>query len=237
MRQTIERHGRIDVLVNNAGIFQRAKLLDTDLETYRRIIDVNQVGVFLGMKAVAPTMIEQGAGSIVNISSVAGLRAAAGGFAYGASKFAVTGMTKSAAMELARHGVRVNSIHPGIIETDMMNEVTGGDAERHDRFVARRAAAPRRRPVGGRPAGPVPRLRREQLLHRLEFVVDGGMSGSRSAPRSGCRLTFCTVLRQWACWFRRPSTTRSPRSAPPGRARAGRRHRPDGRDQRAATGR
>ena len=75
VRQTLDRHGRIDVLVNNAGIFQRAKLLDTDLATYRRIIDVNQVGVFLGMRAVAPVMIEQGAGSIVNISSVAGLRA------------------------------------------------------------------------------------------------------------------------------------------------------------------
>src|SRR6185436_4665359 len=61
-RQTLERHGTIDVLVNNAGVFQRAKLVDTDLETYRRIIDVNQVGVFLGMRAVAPTMIEQGAG-------------------------------------------------------------------------------------------------------------------------------------------------------------------------------
>ena len=148
------------MLVNNAGIFQRAKLLDTDLETYRRIIDVNQVGVFLGMKAVAPAMIEQGAGSIVNISSVAGLRAAAGGFAYGASKFAVTGMTKSAAMELARHGIRVNSIHPGIIETDMITEVTGGDAERHDRFVRAVPAAPWCRPLRGRPPRPVPGLRR-----------------------------------------------------------------------------
>src|SRR4029077_10339350 len=98
VRQTVERHGRIDVLVNNAGIFQRAKLLDTDLETYRRVIDVNQVGVFLGMRAVAPTMIDHGGGSIVNISSIAGLRAAAGALAYGASKFAVTGMTKSAAI-------------------------------------------------------------------------------------------------------------------------------------------
>jgi len=146
VRQTTERHGRIDVLVNNAGIFQRAKLVDTDLATYRRIIDVNQVGVFLGMRTVAPTMIDQGAGSIVNISSVAGLRASPGGFAYGASKFAVTGMTKSAAMELARHGVRVNSIHPGMIDTDMMTEVTSGSAERHDRFARsipmRRAAEP-----------------------------------------------------------------------------------------------
>jgi 3alpha(or 20beta)-hydroxysteroid dehydrogenase len=146
VRQTVERHGRIDVLVNNAGIFHRAKLVDTDPATYRRIIDVNQIGVYLGMRAVAPTMIEQGSGSIVNISSVAGLRGSPGGFAYGASKFAVTGMTKSAAMELARYGVRVNSIHPGMIDTDMMTDVTGGSAERHDRFARsipmRRAAEP-----------------------------------------------------------------------------------------------
>src|SRR3954454_18385208 len=86
VRQTLEQHGRIDVLVNNAGIFQRAKLVDTDLETYRRIIDVNQIGVFLGMRAVAPVMIDQQSGSIVNISSVAGQRGSPGGFAYGASK-------------------------------------------------------------------------------------------------------------------------------------------------------
>ena len=175
-RRTLELHGRIDVLVNNAGIFQRATMLDTDLETYRRITDVNQVGVFLGMKTVAPTMIEQGSGSIVNISSVAGLRAAAGGFAYGASKFAVTGMTKSAAMELARHGIRVNSIHPGIIETDMITEVTGGNPERHDRFVR---AVPLRR---GADPSEVARLALflasddASYCTGSEFVVDGGMT-------------------------------------------------------------
>ena len=177
-RRTLELHGRIDVLVNNAGIFQRARMLDTDLETYRRITDVNQVGVFLGMKTVAPAMIEQGSGSIVNISSVAGLRAAAGGFAYGASKFAVTGMTKSAAMELARHGIRVNSIHPGIIETDMITEVTGGNAERHDRFVN---SVPLRR---GADPSEVARLALflasddASYCTGSEFVVDGGMTAT-----------------------------------------------------------
>jgi 3alpha(or 20beta)-hydroxysteroid dehydrogenase len=178
VRQTTERHGRIDVLVNNAGIFHRAKLVDTDLATYRRIIDINQVGVFLGMRAVAPTMIEQGSGSIVNISSVAGLRAAPGGFAYGASKFAVTGMTKSAAMELARHGVRVNSIHPGMIDTDMMTDVTGGSAERHDRFARsvplRRAAEP------SEVANLALFLATDDSSYCTgsEFIVDGGMTAT-----------------------------------------------------------
>src|SRR3954469_22412252 len=144
VRQTVDRHGRIDVLVNNAGIFQRAKLLDTTLEDYRRIVDVNQIGVFLGMKAVAPAMIAQQGGSIVNISSIAGMVGSPGALAYGASKFAVRGMTKWAAIELARSNIRVNSIHPGMIETDMMTEVTGGDAGRHDRFAA---AVPLRRPA------------------------------------------------------------------------------------------
>jgi len=178
VRHTVELHGRLDVLVNNAGIFHRARMLDTDLDTFRRVTDVNQVGVFLGMKAVAPTMIDQGGGSIVNISSVAGLRAAGGGFAYGASKFAVTGMTKSAAVELARHAVRVNSIHPGIIETEMINQVTGGDADRHDRFVAgvplRRAAEPEE----------VARLAlflasdESAYCTGSEFVIDGGMTAT-----------------------------------------------------------
>jgi 3alpha(or 20beta)-hydroxysteroid dehydrogenase len=178
VRQTLERHGGIDVLVNNAGIFHRAKLVDTDLETYRRIIDVNQIGVFLGMKAVAPTMIEQQSGSIVNISSVAGLRGSPGGFAYGASKFAVTGMTKSAAMELARHHVRVNSIHPGMIETDMITEVTGGSAERHDKFAR---SVPLKRPAD--PAE-VARLAlflacdESSYCTGSEFIVDGGMTAT-----------------------------------------------------------
>ena len=89
-------------------------------------MDINAMGVFLGMRAVAPTMIAQHAGSIVNISSIAGLRGAGVAFAYGASKWAVRGMTKSAAQELAPHGVRVNSVHPGIIETEMILELGDG---------------------------------------------------------------------------------------------------------------
>jgi NAD(P)-dependent dehydrogenase (short-subunit alcohol dehydrogenase family) len=115
-------HGRIDGLVNNAGIFRVAGLLETGRDLWDSIIAVNQTGVFLGLQAVAPIMIEQAAGSIVNISSIAGLQGSRRAFAYGASKWAVRGMTKSAALELAQHGVRVNSIHPGIIDTPMIAE-------------------------------------------------------------------------------------------------------------------
>lgn len=145
VESTVADHGRIDVLVNNAGIFHRAKLVDHTLDDLRRLIDINLIGVFLGMQAVAPTMIGQEAGSIVNISSIAGLVGAPGSIGYGATKFAVTGMTKTAAVELARHNVRVNSIHPGMIDTEMMVEVTSGDHRRHERMEAslpiRRAAA------------------------------------------------------------------------------------------------
>jgi 3alpha(or 20beta)-hydroxysteroid dehydrogenase len=117
---TVQAFGHIDVLINNAGIFEQGSVLDTTLEAYRRTIDINQVGVFLGMKAVAEHMVGRRTGSIINISSVAGMAGTPGFLAYGASKWAVRGMTKGVAKELAPHGVRVNSIHPGIIDTPML---------------------------------------------------------------------------------------------------------------------
>lgn len=168
-------HGRLDGLVNNAGVWRSASLADTTLEMFREVIEINQVGVFLGMQAAARVMTRPG-GSIVNISSVAGLRAAAGGFAYGASKFAVTGMTKSAAMELARHNVRVNSIHPGMIETDMITEVTGGSSERHDRFAR---SVPLKRPADPSEVAKLALFLASDdssYCTGSEFVVDGGMT-------------------------------------------------------------
>jgi 3alpha(or 20beta)-hydroxysteroid dehydrogenase len=117
--QALEAYGRIDVLLNNAGIFLAATLADTSVEQFRRVIDVNVVGVFLGMQSVAPAMAAQRAGSIINVSSLAGLKGGPYLTAYSASKFAVRGMTKTVAKELARAGVRVNSLHPGQIDTDM----------------------------------------------------------------------------------------------------------------------
>jgi 3alpha(or 20beta)-hydroxysteroid dehydrogenase len=115
----LQREGRIDVLLNNAGVFLAASLQETSLEDFRRVIDVNLLGVFLGMRSVAPVMIAQGEGSMINVSSVAGLGGSPFLSAYAASKWGVRGVSKVVAKELARSGVRVNSLHPGQIDTDM----------------------------------------------------------------------------------------------------------------------
>ena len=113
------RFGGLHVLMNNAGILRFGKIARSTLQEYMDVINVNQVGVFLGMRAAYPLLKRQG-GSIINISSVEGLRGSAGLAAYTASKFAVRGMTKVAASEFGKHGVRVNSIHPGTIDTPML---------------------------------------------------------------------------------------------------------------------
>ncbi|MEA2726591.1 MAG: 3alpha(or 20beta)-hydroxysteroid dehydrogenase [Acetobacteraceae bacterium] len=113
--------GGLHGLVNNAGIYQPNTLMDTDTELFERHMRVNQLGCFLGMKAVVPLMEKSGGGSIVNISSVAGLRGSPGAIAYSATKWALRGMTKAAAVDLAPRKIRVNSIHPGPIDTEMLN--------------------------------------------------------------------------------------------------------------------
>lgn len=126
-KDIVAEHGRIDVLINNAGIFKLGGVTTTDRELWDTTIAINQTGVFLGMQAVAPTMVENGSGSIINISSIAGLRGAGVALAYASTKWAVRGMTKSAAQELASAGVRVNSIHPGIINTPMLTTFDDAD--------------------------------------------------------------------------------------------------------------
>lgn len=116
--KTEETFGAINVLVNNAGITSSKSILDTSLDDYRRIIDINQVSVFLGMKAVIPSMQKTKQGSIINISSINGL--VGGAIGYTDSKFAVRGMTKAVALECAPFGIRVNSVHPGVIATPMI---------------------------------------------------------------------------------------------------------------------
>ena len=115
-----EAMGGLHGLVNNAGIYVPRTLMETDAELFERHTRVNQLGCFLGMKAAVPAMERSGGGSIVNISSTAGLRGSAQAFAYSATKWALRGMTKSAAVDLAPRGIRVNSVHPGPVDTAML---------------------------------------------------------------------------------------------------------------------
>jgi len=115
-----ERLGGLHGMVNNAGIYIPRTLLDTDAALFERHMRINQLGCFLGMKAVVGAMERAGGGSIVNISSVAGLRGSPGAFAYSATKWALRGMTKAAAIDLAPRRIRVNSEHPGPIDTEML---------------------------------------------------------------------------------------------------------------------
>jgi len=132
--RTVDIHGTIDILVNNAGILgPMATTVELTDDGYDLVCAVNQHSVFYGMKAVLPVMVEAGRGSIVNISSIAGMAANYGfpSLAYVASKFAVRGMTKATAIEYGKHNIRVNSVHPGFIQTPMMVEATdevGGEA-------------------------------------------------------------------------------------------------------------
>jgi 3alpha(or 20beta)-hydroxysteroid dehydrogenase len=118
----LEAFGRLDVLVNNAGVLRFGAIAQMSPAEFRRIMDVNATGCWLGMRAVIPPMTAAGGGSIVNISSIEGFTGAAGLSAYSASKFAVRGMTKAAASELASRGIRVNSVHPGGVLTRMILE-------------------------------------------------------------------------------------------------------------------
>jgi 3alpha(or 20beta)-hydroxysteroid dehydrogenase len=136
-RTALDTHGRIDVLVNNAGVFLAAPLSQTSIEDFRRVIDVNTVGVFLGMRAVAQAMSERRSGSIINVSSIAGLVGGPYLTAYAASKWAVRGMTKVAAKELAGAGVRVTSVHPGQIDTEMNARQREATPELIDKLIER----------------------------------------------------------------------------------------------------
>ena len=174
----LKDHGRLDILVNNAGIFKVGSVVNTTLADYKQVIEINQVGVFLGMRTAAKPMMEAGSGAIVNISSIAGMQGSPGAIAYGASKWAVRGMTKSAATELGRYGIRINSIHPGIIETPMLHQIPAFESGNSDRWI-------RRIPAGRvADAHEVAKLAlflasdESSYSTGSEFLIDGGMTAS-----------------------------------------------------------
>ncbi|PXY19543.1 glucose 1-dehydrogenase [Prauserella muralis] len=139
VQATQAEFGALNVLVNNAGVLHFSPLEQTSLADYERVVRVNQFGAFLGMRSVVEPMTTAGGGSIVNVSSVEGLAGMPFLVAYTASKFAIRGMTKVAALELGERGIRVNSLHPGMIDTDMVRDAAGG-AEVDLSPVARRLA-------------------------------------------------------------------------------------------------
>ena len=134
VRAAVDSYGKLDILVNNAGILLRKGVEETSAEEWDRIQDVNSKGVFLGVKAAIPAMREAGGGSIINISSIAGLRGSTS-TAYGASKGLVRLLTKSTAVQYGPEGIRCNSVHPGIIETDMTEEML--DSVGREQWLAR----------------------------------------------------------------------------------------------------
>ncbi|KRQ19061.1 MULTISPECIES: glucose 1-dehydrogenase [Mycobacteroides] len=159
--------GPVNVLINNAGIANGNLLTDFELSEWQRILDINLTGTFLGCQAVAQTMIDNKAGSIINISSVEGYRGSPGLHGYTATKFAVRGLTKSVALELAPHGVRVNSVHPGLIRTEM----TAGIPEDFLQIPLGRAADP------AEVSALVLYLASDESSYSTaaEFLIDGGL--------------------------------------------------------------
>jgi 3alpha(or 20beta)-hydroxysteroid dehydrogenase len=174
--EVLEDYGKIDAFVSNAGIFISRSIAETTVDEYMRVVQVNQLGVFLGLKHVGPVMAGAGSGSIVNISSVAGLRGPANMAAYVASKWAVRGMTKTAMNEFGPSGVRVNSIHPGLIETPMLEQHPMIEQGMADQLVRR---VPYRRLAE---ADEVAKLALflasddSEYLNGVELIIDGGMS-------------------------------------------------------------
>lgn len=171
-----DRFGPPTVLVNNAGVLLHRRIEDCDEAEFRRLLDVNLVGAFLGIKAVVGPMADAGGGSIVNVSSVRGLAGGEGLGAYAAGKFGLRGLTKCAAIELGRYGIRVNSLHPGAVDTPMVAPARPPGSEPPDW-----SAAFARQPI--------PRIGRPEEIARLalflasdassfstgaEFVADGG---------------------------------------------------------------
>lgn len=170
--ETEQRFGSVNVLINNAGITMSKSILDMSLAEYQRIVNINQVSIFLGMKAVIPGMKKVKSGSIINVSSINGL--VGGAIGYTDSKFAVRGMTKAAALECSPFGIRVNSVHPGVVETPMiMQGDTKAAVEAFSKHIPlRRIAKPEE------VTNIILYLASDESSYSTgsEFIVDGGLT-------------------------------------------------------------
>jgi 3alpha(or 20beta)-hydroxysteroid dehydrogenase len=180
----VQKFGGVDVLVNNAGLFLGGNILEQSPEEFRRVSDVNYLGPYLGMRAVIPKMLERGGGSIINISSTMGLFGLPKHAAYCGSKHGLIGLTKCAAIDLARKGIRVNVVCPGTIDTPMLNEALAKSGQ-----SAAQSSAPFLRLIPMRRVG-----RSEEMAGIIAFLasddssyctggvftVDGGMSAGNS---------------------------------------------------------
>jgi NAD(P)-dependent dehydrogenase (short-subunit alcohol dehydrogenase family) len=161
--KTVATYGRLDIAFNNAGVELTGSVVDATEAEYRRVFDINVWGVITSMKHEIPVMLKQGAGVIINTSSVAGHVGMAGASIYVASKHAVEGLTKAAALEYAKLGIRVNAVAPAAIETDMMNRFTGGGNEEALSYM--------------RSLHPVGRLgRSEEIANAVLFLASDGAS-------------------------------------------------------------
>jgi NAD(P)-dependent dehydrogenase (short-subunit alcohol dehydrogenase family) len=175
IQATIAAYGGLDVLVNNAGLNSERDAVDETLEGFQRIVDVNQIGVWLGMKYAIPEMRRRGSGAIVNIASISGVVAGFGrAIAYHATKASVRGMTRNSALRFAADGIRINSVHPGPVMTPMQTKDIGTPIEQQnlDILMIKRFAEPQEiANVVAFVASP-----RASFMTGAEIFVDGGFT-------------------------------------------------------------
>ena len=177
--EVLDLYGRVDILVNNAGVYRAAPITEMSVEDWDEVMRVNARGTFLMIRAVAPHMIDSGGGSIVNVSSTAGISPYAKGTAYCASKAAVIALTRALALELADKGIRVNAVCPGLTDTPLLRGIAK-DEEAYRKFAD---LVPIRRIASPEEVARVILFLASDLASYVTgavYVVDGGMTAGRT---------------------------------------------------------